>query len=125
MIRATALRFGPSVVVAALIAGLAGCSSTPPPNEQLAAADLAVREADESEAATYAPGPLRRARDKLQDARAALQAEDHERARRLAEEALVDAQLAEAEARSEIAQNQLEEMRRSIDDLRQEAMGRS
>jgi len=114
-----------AAVAAAVLTGLAACGTTPPPREELAAADLAVREADEAEAGTHAPAALRRARDKLEEARAAMQAEDHVRARRLAEQALVDAQLAQAEARSAIAQNQVSEMRESIEDLRREAMGES
>lgn len=114
-----------AAVAAVVVAGLTACASTSPPREELAAADLAVRDADEAEAGTHAPAPLRRARDKLEEARAAMQAEDYVRARRLAEQALVDAQLAQAQARSAIAQNQVSEMRESIDDLRREAMGES
>lgn len=114
-----------AAVAAVVVAGLTACASTSPPREELAAADLAVRDADEAEAGTHAPAPLRRARDKLEEARAAMQTEDYVRARRLAEQALVDAQLAQAQARSAIAQNQVSEMRESIDDLRREAMGES
>jgi hypothetical protein len=120
------LRARPCAAAAVVVvAGLTACGTTSPPREELAAADLAVREADEAEAGTHAPAPLRRARDKLDEARAAMQAEEYVRARRLAEQALVDAQLAQAEARSAIAQNQVSEMRESIDDLRREAMGES
>ena len=111
---------GPSLLLASLL--LAACSSVPPPQEQLAAADLAVREADEAEAGAHAAAPLRRARDKLEQARAALQAKEHLAARRLAEQALVDAQRAEAEARAAVAGGSLEEMQRGIEDLRRQAM---
>lgn len=126
MSRMTPYRAWSGAAVAIVVAAaLAACGTTPPPREALAAADLAVREADESEAGTHAPAPLRRARDKLEQARAAMQAEDHLRARRMAEQALVDAQLAEAQARSAIAQEQVSEMHEGIDQLRRETMGES
>jgi FtsZ-interacting cell division protein YlmF len=109
-----------TLVLASIL--LAACSSVPPPQEQLAAADLAVREADEAEAGAHAAAPLRKARDKLEQARAALEAEEHLAARRLAEQALVDAQRAEAEARAAVAGQSFEEMQRSIEDLRRGAV---
>jgi hypothetical protein len=66
--------------------------------------------------------PLRKAQDKLEQARAAVQAKEHLAARRLAEQALVDAQRAEAEARAAAAGETLEQMQRSIEDLRREAV---
>jgi phytoene/squalene synthetase len=113
---------GRSGFVIALAAMLLGaCSSVPPPQEQLAAADLAVREADEAEAGAHAAALLRKARDKLEQARAALQAKEHLAARRLAEQALVDAQRAETEARAALASESLAEMERSMDQLRRES----
>jgi hypothetical protein len=109
-----------TLVLAAIL--LAACSSVPPPQEQLAAADLAVREAEEAEAGAHAAVPLRQARDKLEQARGALQAKEHLAARRLAEQALVDAQRAEAEASAAAAGATLEEMQRSLEDLRREAV---
>jgi predicted S18 family serine protease len=101
--------------------GLGACSSVPPPEQQLANADSAVREAEEANAASEAPAPLRRARDKLEQARNAMDAEEYVDARRLAEQAAVDAELAEVQARSTIAQENVEELRRSIELLREEA----
>jgi outer membrane PBP1 activator LpoA protein len=109
-----------TLVLAAIL--LAACSSVPPPQEQLAAADLAVREAEEAEAGAHAAVPLRKAQDKLEQARAAVQAKEHLAARRLAEQALVDAQRAEAEASAAAAGATLEEMQRSLEDLRREAV---
>jgi hypothetical protein len=51
-----------------------------------------------------------------------VQAKEHLAARRLAEQALVDAQRAEAEARAAAAGETLEQMQRSIEDLRREAV---
>jgi hypothetical protein len=64
---------------------------------------------------------LRLAQEKLDGARAAMAEEHHERARRLAEQALVDAQLAEARAEAESARHTAGELRRSIEALRVEA----
>ena len=113
-------RGGVAVLVAAIL--LAGCGSVPPPQEQLAAADLAIRAADEAEAGARAAAPLNQARDKLERARATLEAKEHLAARRLAEQALVDAQRAEAEASAAAAGEDLEQMQRSVDDLRREAV---
>jgi Domain of unknown function (DUF4398) len=109
-------RGGIALVLALIL--LAACGSVPPPQEQLAAADLAIRAADQAEAGARAAAPLRQARDKLEQARAALEVKGHLAARRLAEQALVDAQRAEAEAAAAVAGEDLEKMQRSIEDLR-------
>ena len=96
---------------------LVACGSTPPPpREQLTAADLAVQEAEEADATSLAPEFLLQAREKLARAQ---ETEDPIRARRLAEQALIDAQLAEAQARAETAQRNLDELRESVAGLRQ------
>ena len=95
----------PGLVGAAVIlAGLAGCGGVPAPVAEMSAAQTAVTGAEEADAAKYAPSDLDRARGKLIRAQAAMQEEDNEQARRLAEEALVDARAAEAKARAEAAQ---------------------
>jgi hypothetical protein len=87
-----------------VLGALAGCGGVPPPEAELSAAQTAVTGAEEADAAKYAPSDLDRARDKLIRAQAAMQEEENEEARRLAEEALVDARVAEAKARAEAAQ---------------------
>jgi hypothetical protein len=89
------------------------CSGTPAPIDTLAAADLAVRKAEVT-AATDAGLELRQARAKLDAAALAMQADQPEAARRLAEQALVDAQVAEARARAEIALRTVAEMRQRV-----------
>jgi hypothetical protein len=94
-----------SLFGAAVILGtLAGCGGVPAPEAEMSAAQTAVTGAEEADAAKYAPSDLDRARDKLMRAQAAMQEEENEEARRLAEEALVDARAAEAKARAEAAQ---------------------
>ena len=63
-------------------------------------------------------GPFALARDKLDRARTAAAAGENFEAARLAEQALVDAQLAAAEARSEVAREHAAALRASIEQLR-------
>lgn len=100
--------------------GLTACGTTPPPQTELAAAETAVEQAAEADAAEQAPGPFTLAQDKLARAQDAMEQEDYTTARRLAEQAEVDAQFAMAEARSEVAQARAEELRESIRILREE-----
>jgi hypothetical protein len=88
------------MLAAALLLGLTACASTPVPNEQMAVATAAVAQASSAGTGAMAPDALRVAVDKLAKARAALAAGDHDRARRLAEQAELDAQVAEMQAQS-------------------------
>jgi hypothetical protein len=108
------------VIGAGLVAGLAGCASDPAPEAELAAAQVAVDEAEEANAPAQASGPYELARDKLDRARDAVEDGEMVEARRLAEQALVDAQLAEAQARSEVARQNAAELRASIETLQDE-----
>jgi hypothetical protein len=87
----------------------------------MVAADVAVREAEESGAGEHAPLELRLAREKLDEAKRAIDGDEYELARRLAEQAYVDAQLAEAKAHSEKAREAAQEVRRTVDAVREEA----
>jgi hypothetical protein len=78
-------------------------------------AELAVSEARSSEAASLAPEELQLARSKLAQAEQAARSGNQERARRLAEQALVDAQLAEVKAESEAARLSAREVETRID----------
>lgn len=100
---------GPTWLVTAVIM-LSACSTTKPPTETLARADLGVRAAREARADELAPVDLKTARDKLEKAKQAMASSKYDEARRFAEAALVDAELAEAKAEAEI-------VRRAADDL--------
>lgn len=100
--------------------GLAACGTTSPPPADLTAAEAAVEQAGDADAAERAPEPFTLAQDKLARAREAAEQEDHTTARRLAEQAEVDARLAAATARSEIAKARAAELRESIRLLREE-----
>jgi len=112
-------RIGMSLVCGVL--GISGCSSARPPTETMAKAELAIREASESNASQAAPLELDLAREKLAKAKAAIVSDDYEKARFLAEQALADAQLAETKAESEQARATAQEMRKAIEALRTEA----
>lgn len=98
-----------------------GCSVRSQPAAILSQAEVAVWEASESRAPQHAPLELRKAREKLEGAKQALKSENYESARRLAEQALVDAQLAKAKADSQFARQNAEELQKTLDALRIEA----
>lgn len=87
----------------------------------MSTADLAIREANDRTASQHAPLDLRLAREKLDKARAAVDAEQYDRAERLADQALVDAQVAEAKARAAKATENLQQTEQNIEALRREA----
>ena len=92
--RGVAARLG----VVALLVPITGCAQAPVPHEALSTADLALARARAAGAEDYASIELARAAAKLEAAHAAIQAKAHEQARALAEQALVDAELAEVMA---------------------------
>jgi hypothetical protein len=99
----------------------AGCASAPIPNEQLTTARTLVEQADKADAQRYAPADLQRAHDELSSAEKAVNERRYDDARRYAENAQVDADLASARASSGAAQRAAREVDRSIDSLRQES----
>jgi membrane-bound lytic murein transglycosylase B len=92
--RGSALVLGCALVLAAC------ASATPPPNERMAVATAAVAHAAAAGGPEFAPVEMRMARDKLQRATVAMTGKDHATADSLAEQAQLDAQLAEAKAES-------------------------
>lgn len=92
-----------------------GCSTTSPPTNRLSQAELSVRAAEEAKAADLAPRDLQNAREKLARARQALSGDKYEEARRLAESAQVDAQLAEAKAEAAIMRRAADQVLRRAD----------
>jgi hypothetical protein len=94
------------VVVAALL--LASCVAAPgePPQAELAAAGAAIDTAERSGAAERAPAELNNARMKYQSANTAMRGAEYDRAKRLAREAEIDAQLAGAKADAEAARDE-------------------
>ena len=116
-------RFSQGAAACAVIAiGLAACASTPIPNEKIAVAKESVQRAEQSGAPELAPVEMAAARDKL--ARAEKAAADREAvpANQLAEQANVDARLAEATAQEQRARKAAMEFDASMQALRSESM---
>ncbi len=107
----------PALMVAAL---LAGCASTPAPTEQMAVSTAEVSRAASAGAADLAPVELQDARQKLERAKVAMTAKNYKLARSLAQEAQVDARLAEVKSGSSKAQLAADELREGIRVLQEE-----
>jgi len=99
---------------------MAGCASAPAPKEQMAVSKAAVGNASSAGGNEYAPLQLKSAMEKMDAAERAMAEKDYDRARQLAEQAQVDAQLAEAAARSAKAQKAADALREDSRVLRQE-----
>lgn len=115
----TALIRTTAVVLA--LGALAACSSTPKPTEQMAVSRTTVnRVAAEPEVASNAPVDIQKARDKLMRADKAMADKDYKMARRLSEEAEVDARVAETRADAAQNANNLKQVQDSIRALQDE-----
>ncbi len=90
-----------------------GCSTAKLPTDALAQAEFGVRAAHDASAEEFAPLNLRSATEKLDKAKQALANKRYDDARRFAEDAQVDAELAEAQAEARA-------IRRAIDGLKGE-----
>jgi hypothetical protein len=117
----TTQRFVWSSACAAVVTALAACASGPVPLEQLAVAKESVQRAEQAGATELAPVELSTARDKLQRAEQAAQNHQGQNATRLADQANVDAQLAEATAREHKSHRADMELQASLQALRQES----
>jgi hypothetical protein len=109
-------------LIAAAVLTVAGCASTPIPNEKIAVAKASVQRAEQSGAPEYAPVELAAARDKLTRAEKAASDRAPQPATMLAEQANVDAQLAEATAMQQRSHKAATEFDASMQALRQESM---
>lgn len=91
-----------------------------PPTAELQAAEQAIASAERARVADYASVELSKAREKLAAARNAVQEEEMVQARRLAQQARVDPEL--ACARAEVAKARVvnEQMQKGTDTLKQE-----
>ncbi len=103
------------------LAFLAACASDPPPDDALASAEVAYQQAEAAGAAANSPAEMMSARSKLDQARQAVTDERYSRARRLAEEAQADSQLALAKSRAATAEANTQSMRDTLDALREDA----
>lgn len=109
---------------------LSACASAPPekPEEALSTAQYAITQANREVGEDTQSVPLYEAEKKLGQARALMgkpdaTAEDYLKARRLAEEATLDARLAQARADARQAQEQQAELEETLETLRKEIQG--
>lgn len=110
-------RIGLTMAVATLVAG---CASTPAPTEQMAVSRAAISNASSAGADEFAPAQLKSAMEKMDSAERAMIQKDYSRARHLAEQAHVDAQLASATARTAKAQKAADAVQEDRRVLREE-----
>ena len=102
---------------------LSACASDPAPTEQLRLTEQALSQTQALGVTAAQSQTLRQAEEKLALAQAALQDEDYKQARVYAEQAELDARLAEAEHLTAKSQQQLAELSNSINRLRKQLGG--
>ncbi|MBA4256839.1 MAG: hypothetical protein C0445_13295 [Polaromonas sp.] len=107
-------------VTAAMFLGACASSKGAPPVAEMATARASITQAEAAGAGLLAPVELLSARDKLVRADAAMQSEQFEQARRMAEQASADAELAERKARADRARQAAKELERANATLKQE-----
>ena len=99
----------------------AGCATpAPPAGEAIGAAEYALRKAKEDGAAEHAPVDIRQIEDKLARAKSERSEGAKATATRLAHEAALEAQVAEAKAANARIRRARTEIEKSLDDLRAE-----
>jgi hypothetical protein len=111
-----------AAAIGATVLVLAACASNPVADEKIAVAKASLQRAEGSGAPEYAPVQLATAREKLARAEKANADHDLKPATNLAEQANVDAELAEATAQEHRAHKAAMEFDRSINTLQQESM---
>ena len=117
-------QFARLTAMALVSAGLGfGCATEGPvPTQQLTTARTLAEQADKANAQRYAPADLQRAHDALSSAEKAANDHKYDDARRYAENAQVDADLASARASSGEAMAAANEVSRTIASLREESV---
>jgi hypothetical protein len=111
-----------AVAFSAAVVLLAACASNPVADEKIAVAKVSLQRAEGSGAPEFAPVELASARDKLARAEKANTDHDLRPATMLAEQATIDAQLAEATAQQQRSHKAAVEYDASMQALRQESM---
>jgi len=105
--------------------GIVACASAPMPVEKLAVAKSSIDRAEQAQAAQFAQVELASARNKYAAAQAAADKKEADIAARMADQADVDAQLAESTARAKQQEQLVTEMDKSLRDLRDETLRRN
>ncbi|MET0335498.1 MAG: DUF4398 domain-containing protein [Rhizobacter sp.] len=108
------------ILCASLLAVMAACASPAPPTQQMALAEAAVQRASSMGTADLAPAELQLAKSKLARAKDAQDAKQFDRAARLAEQAQVDAEVAEMHAQAVRSRRAVQESENAAAALRDE-----
>ncbi len=108
------------ICVALLPLMLSACATDPAPNEQLLLTEQALSQAKALGISAEQSASLRLAEEKYALAQAAMQDEDYKQARVYAEQAELDARLAEAEHLTAKSHQQLTELSNAINRLRKQ-----
>ena len=108
------------VLLSTLSLGLGACASSPMPTDQIAVTTAAIAHAEAAGGQALASAEMGMARDKLRLANLAVAAREPVQARRLAQQAQVDALLAEAKAESSKSQKAADEVQSASRALREE-----
>jgi hypothetical protein len=118
-IASTFLRSESSAALVSLSLFLTGCASEPP-KEIISQAEIAIQDADRSGVSQYEPQLLGSARIKLSRAKKSMEEDENDDARRMAEEALSEANLANAKTEAAKQAQETDAMKKTIEALKQE-----
>ncbi|MFK0311166.1 DUF4398 domain-containing protein [Pseudomonas sp. NPDC090233] len=108
-----------SLILAVAMLGLAGCANDPAPNEQMRISEQALEQA-KAVGATDQVEELKMAEDKLARAKTNMLTEDYRDARMRAEQAELDARLAEARVLNQKSDEQLDALQSRVKRLRKQ-----
>jgi septal ring factor EnvC (AmiA/AmiB activator) len=103
---------------------IVACASAPLPTDKLEIARTSIARAEQAQAAQFAQIELDQARNKLAAAQTAIDKRDAQVASRMADQADVDAQLAESTARAKQEEQRADDMDASLRDLRTQTLKR-
>lgn len=115
----TFLRFGSLAALASLLMFLTSCGSMPP-TDTLSKAEFAIQDANRNGASQYEPQLLNSASNKLKHANMAVDDDENDEARRLAQEAMAEAMLANAKSKAAKQAKEVDEMKKAIEALQEE-----
>jgi hypothetical protein len=120
--------FSTALIAGLAAAALAGCASSPghPPHAAMQKASYAIGNANQSKAGRYAKMEMYKARQELKKAKSLVNKNepthhDYVAARRLAQKATVDAQLATARGGAKAARKQAERVQSNLRALKKQA----
>ncbi|MBF0389559.1 MAG: DUF4398 domain-containing protein [Desulfamplus sp.] len=109
------------IVILFAMNNITGCASkSPKPIKNISDAEMAIKMAIENSATLNAPLDVRIAEEKLTKAKEAAQKEDFILAQRLADEAAIDAKVAEVKSQTKKIKRIEKDLRDSIDTLQNE-----